>query len=101
MAFWKEKGFNNKTSFYRFHFDLNKNLVDRYPSIDDFKIVSMKTAEDYQNQLLLRHNAFAGKNELSEEEINHIAQISIHSRDNPIYHADTDLCVVASNGRYV
>lgn len=101
IGFLERIGFQHTITFYRSHFDLNHDLVDRYPLEDGFKIVSMKTEADFNNQLLLRQNAFAGKRELSEEEINHIAQISSHSRDNPIYHADTDLCVAASDGRYV
>ena len=61
----------------------------------------MQTDADYHAQLLLRQNAFAGKTELSEAEIEHIAKISSHGRDNPIYHAETDLCVVAPDGTYV
>jgi predicted GNAT family N-acyltransferase len=61
----------------------------------------MKTDEDYYGQLLLRQNAFAGKTALSEEEIKHISQISRHSRGNPIYHAETDLCVVAPDGTFI
>ena len=61
----------------------------------------MQTDADYRAQLLLRQNAFAGKTELSEAEIEHIAKISRHGRDNPIYHAETDLCVVAPGGTYV
>lgn len=49
----------------------------------------------------MRQNAFAGKTELSEEEIEQIADISRYGRDNPIYHAETDLCVVARDGTHV
>jgi ribosomal protein S18 acetylase RimI-like enzyme len=49
----------------------------------------------------LRQNAFAGKTEMSAEEIERITNISNHGRDNPIYHAETDLCVVARDGTYV
>ena len=61
----------------------------------------METEADYHRQLLLRQNAFAGKTELSEEEIKQITQISRHSRDNPIYHAETDLCVVTPDGTFI
>lgn len=99
-GFLERNGFERETSFFRSHFDLTKNLVDRYQLEDGYTIVSMKTDADYRAQLLLRQNAFAGKTELSEEEIEHIAKISSHARDNPIYHAETDLCVVSPDGTY-
>lgn len=101
IGFLERKGFQCKSSFSRSHFILTAELVNRYKLADGYKIVSMKTEADYLAQLLLRQNAFAGKTALSEEEIKHIAQISSHSRDNPIYHAETDLCVMGPDGTYV
>lgn len=101
IGFLERNGFQREASFFRSHFDLTKSLVDRYPLEDGFTMVAMKTDEDYRAQLLLRQNTFAGKLELSEEEIEHIASIASYGRDNPIYHSETDLCVVAPNGIYV
>ncbi|MCB0200348.1 MAG: GNAT family N-acetyltransferase [Anaerolineae bacterium] len=101
VGFLERNGFRREASFFRAHFDLTKELVDRYQLDDGFTIVAMKTDEDYRAQLLLRQNAFAGKTAMSDEEIEHIANISSYGRDNPIYHSGTDLCVVAPNGRYV
>ena len=100
-GFLEKNGFQYDASFFRSHFDLTKELADRYPLEDGYAIVSMKTDEDYRAQLLLRQNAFAGKTELSREEIEHIGNISSYGRNNPIYHSATDLCVVAPDGTYV
>lgn len=101
IGFLERKGFQRGASFFRSTFDLRDDLIDRYPLTDGFRIVSMKTNADYRAQLLLRQNAFAGKKALSEEEISHIDKISRYGRNNPIYHAETDLCVVAPDGTYV
>jgi GNAT superfamily N-acetyltransferase len=101
IGFLERNGFQQEASFFRSHFDLTKDLVDRYPLEEKYILVSMQTEADYHAQLLLRQNAFAGKTELSEAEIEHIARISRHARDNPIYHAETDLCVVAPDGTHV
>lgn len=101
IGFLERNGFQREASFFSSHFDLTKGLVDHYQLEDGFTIVAMKTDEDYRAQLLLRQNAFAGKKELSEEEIEHITNISSYGRDNPIYHSETDLCIVAPNGTYV
>ncbi len=99
--FLEGNGFHQEASFFRSHFDLTKDPVDRYQLAEGYSIVSMTTDADYRAQLLLRQNAFAGKMELSEEEIEQITNISRYGRDNPIYHAETDLCVVARDGTYV
>jgi ribosomal protein S18 acetylase RimI-like enzyme len=101
VGFLEKNRFERDSSFFRSHFDLTKDLGARYPLADGFKIVAMQTEADYLAQLLLRQNAFAGKTELSEAEIEQIARISSHGRDNPIYHAETDLCMVAPDGTYV
>jgi GNAT superfamily N-acetyltransferase len=101
VSILERNGFQRETSFFRSHFDLTTDLGERYQLADGFAIVSMQTEADYLAQLLLRQNAFAGKTALSEAEIEHITKISNHGRDNPIYHAETDLCVVASDGTYV
>lgn len=101
VGFLERNGFQRDSSFFRSHFDLTRDLGARYPLADGFAIISMQTDADYMAQLLLRQNAFVGKTELSDEEIEHIAKISNHGRDNPIYHAETDLCVVAPDGTYV
>ncbi len=99
--FLEGNGFQLVSSFFRSHFDLPSDLVDRYPLDDEFSIVAMKSRSDYRNQILLRQNAFAGKTEMTEEELEHIMKITNHALENPIYHSDTDLCVVARNGTFV
>lgn len=99
-GFLEKQGFKRETAFYRSEFDLNQELVERYPLEAGYRIVAMQSAADYHKQLLLRQNAFAGKTDLSAEEIERIAAISRQARNNPIYHAGTDLCVLAPDGRY-
>jgi ribosomal protein S18 acetylase RimI-like enzyme len=101
VGFLESKGFQYETTFYRSHYDLSNIYFDRSPIADGFTIISMKTEADYLGQLLLRQNAFAGKMTLSEEEIEHISTISSFSRNNPIYHAETDLCIIGPNGTFV
>ena len=38
---------------------------------------------------------------MSKEEIKRITKISNFARENPIYHAETDLCVIAPDGTFV
>src|SRR6185436_17693659 len=45
--------------------------------------------------------AFQGKNNLSEEELNHRLKFYNHSHNGPIYHPQTDLCVMAEDGTFV
>mgnify|MGYP001825782661 CR=1 FL=1 len=97
----ESNGFQCDSSFYTSHFDLSSELVQRYPLDERFAITAMKSESDYRSQLLLRQNAFGGKTEMSEDEIARISKISRHGRQNPIYHADTDLCVVSPDGIFV
>lgn len=101
VGFLEKKKFKYGASFFRSHFTLTDVLVDRYELADGFKIVSMQTDADYHAQLLMRQNAFGGKTELSKKEIKHITTLSNYNRDNPIYHAETDLCVMAPDGSFV
>jgi len=101
LRYLESNEFYRDSSFYRSPFDLTSTLVECYPLDGEFSLVAMNTDADYRAQLLLRQNAFAEKSELSEEEIERITKISNFSRENPIYHAETDLCVMAPDGTFV
>ena len=47
-------GFERDSSFFRSHFDLTKDLDERYQLADEFAIVSMQTDADYLVQLVRR-----------------------------------------------
>jgi GNAT superfamily N-acetyltransferase len=100
-ALLEEHGFSRQSSFYTFHYDLQSGLAEREPLEPGFTIVDMQTQPDYRAQRVLRYNAFRGPSELSEEELDRLVALYSHARTSPIYHAPTDLCVVAPDGAFV
>jgi GNAT superfamily N-acetyltransferase len=100
-ALLEEHGFSCECSFYTFHYDLQDGLPGREPLEPGFSIVDMQTQPDYRAQRVLRYDAFRGPSELSEEELDHLVALYSHARQSPIYHAPTDLCVVAPDGAFV
>lgn len=101
-AEWLERsGFQRESSFYTSHFDLAEDLVERFPLEDGFTIVDMHAHPDYRAQYLLRREAFAGKTDFSEDEIKRALELDSYAHENPIYHPQTDLCVMASDGTFV
>jgi len=64
-------------------------------------IVDMKSHPDYRAQAILRANAFQGKSLLSEEELNTRLKFYNYNLQGPIYHPETDLCVMTGDGRFV
>ena len=97
----ESNGFERDASFYTSHFDLTTDLVERYLLEDGFHLKAMRTQADYRAQHLLRQNAFAGKTEIPEEEIERVLTLYSYSHESPIYHTETDLCVVAPDGTFV
>ena len=93
-------GFRPKVTFFTRRFDLTKDLVPRFPLQAGFTIVDMKCHPDYRAQGILRANAFQKKDSLTEEEMNERLRYTIYSTNDPIYHPDTDLCVLAPDGRF-
>jgi GNAT superfamily N-acetyltransferase len=94
-------GFRLTDTFRTRRFDLTRELPNRPPLEPGFSIVDMKSHPDYRAQAILRANAFQKKNELSEEDLNTRLTYYNHSIQGPIYHPDTDLCVMAGDGRFV
>jgi GNAT superfamily N-acetyltransferase len=93
-------GFRPKVTFFTRRFDLTQDLVPRFPLEPGFSIVDMKCHPDFRAQSILRANAFQDKDNLTEEELDERIKYFNHSANGPIYHPDTDLCVVAPDGRF-
>ena len=94
-------GFQHKTDFFRQSFDLSQQLAPRAPLEKGFSIVDMATHPDYRAQRILRDEAFRGRSDLSEEDLRRELLFYNHSQQGPIYHPQTDLCVMAPDGRLV
>jgi GNAT superfamily N-acetyltransferase len=94
-------GFQRRSSFYTLHFDLTAELAERFPLEEGFAIVDMHAHPDYRAQHILRQDAFEGKSDLSESEISRVLDLYSYSHESPIYHPQTDLCVMAPDGAFV
>jgi GNAT superfamily N-acetyltransferase len=94
-------GFEREASFYRSHFDLTTELVERFPLEEGFSVVDMHSHPDYRAQRILRQNAFEGQDDLSEEEIEELMRRYGYVREGPIYHPQTDVCIMAPDGTFV
>jgi GNAT superfamily N-acetyltransferase len=97
----ERNGFQRKSSFYTSSFDLSAGLVERFTLEDGFTIVDMHTRPDYRAQHVLRQDAFHGKADLSESEISRAMTLYSYAHESPIYHPQTDLCVMAPDGTFV
>jgi GNAT superfamily N-acetyltransferase len=97
----EQYGFRSTETFCTRRFDLTRDLAPRTPLEPGFIIVDMKSHPDYRAQGILRANAFQGKTTISEEELNYRLKFYSNRLRDPIYHPDTDLCVMAEDGRFV
>ncbi len=94
-------GFRRAASFYTFRYDLADLPPRRYSLEEGFAIVDMAERPDYRAQHVLRQNAFQGKRDISEEKLVSLLKLYDYARQSPIYHPQTDLCVMAPDGSYV
>jgi ribosomal protein S18 acetylase RimI-like enzyme len=94
-------GFLQKAPFFRQAFDLCGDIPARVELEEGFTIVDMATHPDQRAQRRLRADAFGGKSDLSEAELQRQLLFYNHSQQGPIYHPQTDLCVMAPDGRFV
>jgi GNAT superfamily N-acetyltransferase len=60
----------------------------------------MKNHPDFRAQGILRANAFQNKNTLTEEELSDRIKFFNYNMRGPLYHPDTDLYVLAPDGRF-
>ena len=94
-------GFEREDSFFTRRFDLTGDLTPRFPLEPGFTIVDMRNHPDFRAQRVLRADAFQGKSNLSEAELDESIKFYNYSQSGPIYHPQTDLCVMAEDGRFV
>src|SRR5690606_10867090 len=90
----------DSTLFTR-RFDLSAEPQSRVPLEKGFTIVDMATHPDYVAQRVLRNDAFRNRRDASEEELRRQLRFYNHSHKGPLYHPQTDLCVMAPDGRFV
>jgi GNAT superfamily N-acetyltransferase len=94
-------GLRPQETFFTRRFDLTKDLLPRAPLEPGFVVVDMQSHPDYRAQGRLRANAFEGKTAPTEEELNDRLKYYNHSCNGPMYHAPTDLCIMAEDGQLV
>lgn len=94
-------GFRPKTTYFTRRFDLTQELAPRFPLEPGFTIVDMKCHPDFRAQNILRANAFQKKESITEEELNERVKFFNYSMHGPLYHPDTDIYVMAEDGRLV
>lgn len=94
-------GFRVEAPFFTRRFDLTGELAPRLPLEADFSIVDMQSHPDARAQAFLRAEAFQKKAALTEEELNNRLKYYNHSCNGPIYHPQTDIYVMAKDGRFV
>ncbi len=94
-------GFARASEFHAYGFDLAAPLPEAPPLPDGFTIVDMASEPDYAGLRRLRADAFSGRADLSDDELARDLVLHALSRENPIYHAATDVCVRAPDGRLV
>jgi GNAT superfamily N-acetyltransferase len=93
-------GFRPKVTFFTRRWDLTQELVPRAPLEPGFTIVNMKNHPDFRAQAILRANAFQKKESLTDEELTDRIKFFNYNMQGPLYHADTDLYVLAPDGRF-
>lgn len=94
-------GFRLDLAFFTRRFDLTGQLPPRVPLEPGFAIVDMQSHPDYRAQGIMRADAFQKKSTLTEEELNDRLRYFNHNHNGPIYHPETDLCVMAEDGQMV
>lgn len=94
-------GFRHGSTFFRQEFDLTQPLTARFPLEAGFVLVDMAAHPDYMAQRILRDDAFHGRIAVSEEALRREMLFYNHAHNGPIYHPQTDLCVMAADGRFV
>ncbi|MBI4926538.1 MAG: GNAT family N-acetyltransferase [Anaerolineae bacterium] len=94
-------GFLRKAPFFSRRFDLTGEMAPRFPLEEGFSVVDMQSHPDDIGQRLMRSNAFSGKQSLTEEELQDELKFTNYSHQGPLYHAPTDVCVMAPDGTIV
>jgi len=100
-AILSRHGFRHEAPFAARRYDLGGALPLPVELPEGFRIVDMATHPDWRGLRLLRHNAFGGGGPVSEEVLAHQLAFYLNTHAGPVYHAPTDLCVMAPDGRLV
>jgi len=100
MTVLEHHGFRRGAVFYTQRFDPAREPVRQFPLEPGFVIVDMRSHGDYRGQRILRDNAFIGITPTEEVLQRHLDFYS-YSQAGPIYHGETDLCVMAPDGQLV
>lgn len=101
MKIVKRYGFRVEAPFFTRRFDLTGEPAPRSSLEAGFVIVDMKSHPDERAQAFLRANAFQKKDTLTNEELQNRLKYYNHSCSGPIYHPETDIYVMAEDGRFV
>lgn len=94
-------GFGVKSTFYTRRFDLSIEPPAAFPLEEGFTIVDMATHPNFREQRLLRDNAFKDNSNVTEDVLRRELRFYNYGHEGPLYHPQTDLCVMAPNGRFV
>jgi ribosomal protein S18 acetylase RimI-like enzyme len=97
----QRRGFESKSAFVTRRFDLTQPLAPRAPLEPGFVIVDMHAHPDYEAQGRLRADAFEGQADPTPAQMQTRLTFYNHTHRSPLYHAPTDLCVMAPDGRLV
>ncbi|KAA3664360.1 MAG: GNAT family N-acetyltransferase [Chloroflexi bacterium] len=97
----EQAGFQRKFEFYTQTFDLTQPPAKQFSLEEGFTIVDMAAHPDYRAQRILRDDAFGGRSDVPEDVLQRELLFYNHMHQGPIYHPETDLCVMADDGRFV
>lgn len=100
-ALLRSLGFSLRSTFFTRRFDLTLQPASQFPLEDGFTLVDMATRPDYMAQRILRDDAFKGRGDMTEEELRRELRFYNYGQAGPLYHAETDLCVMAPDGQFV
>ncbi|HZW02376.1 MAG TPA: GNAT family N-acetyltransferase [Anaerolineaceae bacterium] len=93
-------GFQPDEPYFTRRFDLTREPPQRFSLEPGFTIVDLQSHPDYRAQRILRHDAFTG-GAMDAQRLAYELEFYNHSIRGPVYHAPTDLCVMAPDGRFV
>ncbi len=96
-----QAGFIRDATFYQRRYDLTQQVTANYRLEPGFTIVDMASHPDYRAQRILRNDAFRNRHDIDDEQLQRQMRFYNHGHQGPLYHPDTDLCVMAPDGRFV
>lgn len=97
----EQRGFRRADPYMTRRLDLSRPPQQDVALPPGFSIVAMATHPDYRGRRILRLNAFEGKEAPGEDELRELLRLDAIGLSSPIYHAATDICVMAPGGQLV